>query len=235
MGKLHGKTLAEMGIDWSWHDPQIGSDDMNFQNVSHVIIATPILSHFQVFKQLQNFSGSILIEKPAFIARNHLRYLSDPKISVGLIERFNPAVRIVTSACKTSKFLEFHRHVMVAKDNLFLDLAIHDIDLALNLLEVTSSDEVEIKKFDVSHVDYKLVLIIKGIECRFSWAIGSSSRGLVTDRLKVDFIRQRVVIDQKPVYFPEEQPLRPELTYFLNGGHINGFLSHEVLVNILEC
>jgi predicted dehydrogenase len=124
------------------------------KGVDAVSIATPTVSHHEVAKQCLASGVHVLIEKP--IARTveearELVELAESKgltISVGHIERFNPAVRAAMSVLSSPKFIEVHRlGVFVPRGTdvaVVLDLMIHDIDLILGTVDsdVTSIEAV---------------------------------------------------------------------------------------------
>ncbi len=106
-----------------------------------VSIVVTTSAHYDVASQLIEAGLHCLIEKPvvpSIDAAGKLQKLADSKnvkVTVGQIERFNPAVRGLAEYDVRPAFIEAHR--MAAFDPrgtdvaVVLDLMIHDIDLAL--------------------------------------------------------------------------------------------------------
>ncbi len=127
-----------------------------FGKVDAVSIATPTIYHHEVARELINEKIACLIEKPiASTVEQAEELVSIAKdksvtLTVGHIERFNPAVRALKSFKINPRFIEAHR--LAAFDPrgtdvaVILDLMIHDIDLSLFL---TKS---KVKKIDASAV-----------------------------------------------------------------------------------
>jgi len=127
-----------------------------FDKVDAVSIATPTIYHHEVARELINEKISCLIEKPIASTveqAEELVLLAEDKLvvlTVGHIERFNPAVQALKLYDINPRFIEAHR--LAAFDPrgtdvaVILDLMIHDIDLSLYL---TKS---RVKKIDASAV-----------------------------------------------------------------------------------
>ena len=127
-----------------------------FGKVDAVSIVTPTIYHYEVAKEIMSENISCLIEKPITStveqAEELLTLAKDKSITitVGHIERFNPAVQELKKFDINPRFIEAHR--LAAFDPrgtdvaVILDLMIHDIDLALYL---TKS---KVKKIDASAI-----------------------------------------------------------------------------------
>ncbi len=127
-----------------------------FGKVDAVSIVTPTIYHHEVAKEIISQNISCLIEKPITSTveqAEELLVLAKDKsitITVGHIERFNPAVQVLKKFDINPRFIEAHR--LAAFDPrgtdvaVILDLMIHDIDLALYL---TKS---KVKKIDASAI-----------------------------------------------------------------------------------
>lgn len=109
-----------------------------------VVVATPTVTHAAVAAELLEGGADVLVEKPitatldeadalVALARGKGRVLQ-----VGHIERFNPAVAAVRPLVTDVKFIEAHRlgvFVPRALDvDVVLDLLVHDLDIALDLV-----------------------------------------------------------------------------------------------------
>jgi len=110
-----------------------------------VSIVVPTSAHHEVASFLIKKGVHCLIEKPITVTLDearHLKKLADDtrvKITVGQIERFNPAVLVLRDYRMRPSFIEAHR--LAAFDPrgtdvaVVLDLMIHDIDLVLSFID----------------------------------------------------------------------------------------------------
>ena len=115
-----------------------------------VSIVVPTTAHFETASHLIGHGIHCLIEKPVTARLDEARLLKDLankkriKVTVGQIERFNPAVLALKDYHIKPSFIEAHR--LAAFDPrgtdvaVILDLMIHDIDLALSLVASPVSD-----------------------------------------------------------------------------------------------
>jgi len=109
-----------------------------------VSIVVPTTAHFETAEYLIEHGIHCLIEKPVTARLDEARRLKElagqrgVKVTVGQIERFNPAVLALKEYNIKPSFIEAHR--LAAFDPrgtdvaVILDLMIHDIDLALSLV-----------------------------------------------------------------------------------------------------
>lgn len=242
MGKNHGKTLSELGVHWSWYDPYIEKKEFSLDGITHVIIATPILSHYKVYKTLDGFKGRILIEKPMIVSRNHFEIFSDSRVFPGLLERFNPAVVKLKEVFPNDIVnITFTRLVGYATDNLFLEIGIHDLDLLLMLFDVTNLDRVKICDFGAGKkTEYYLSLILdEKVNCKFSWMVSEEKTRSIecsgVDTLYVDLCNQKVFYNNLLLDVTYQKPLGLELHHFLYSMDlIDSKLSHELMLRVLD-
>lgn len=115
-----------------------------------VSIVVPTSAHFEVASQVIQSNTHCLIEKPITATLDEatkLQHLASDKgvtVSVGMIERFNPAVQALNDLDVQPSFIEAHR--LAAFDPrgtdvaVILDLMIHDIDLAIYLIQSKVTD-----------------------------------------------------------------------------------------------
>lgn len=147
MGKIHSKYLDRLGVEWGFYDPKTKDgkhknfveDIENIQqhNFTHIIISSNEECHFENYRQIRGggYSGPILVEKPAVIRKEDFSIFEDPKLSVGLVERFNPAVRVLKNNLEIDDLIscDFIRCSIKKTANnrvdAFTDVGIHDIDL----------------------------------------------------------------------------------------------------------
>ena len=113
-------------------------------------IVVPTTAHFEIASHLIEHGIHCLIEKPITARLDEARRLGElakqkgVKVTVGQIERFNPAVQALKEYNLKPSFIEAHR--LAAFDPrgtdvaVILDLMIHDIDLALSLIASPVAD-----------------------------------------------------------------------------------------------
>ena len=112
--------------------------------VDAICIATPTLSHFKIAEKAIKSKKHVFIEKPISKTDVEAARLVQLAIEngvigqVGHVERFNPAYQAVEPFLTEPMFIESHR---LAEFNprgtdvsVILDLMIHDIDIALSLV-----------------------------------------------------------------------------------------------------
>lgn len=139
---IEGKTAQKFASEYNVK--AFDSLEQLADNVEAVSIAVPTTAHFETAAFLIERGIHCLIEKPISttveqgtelgrLAKKH-----GVKVTVGQIERFNPAVISLDSATVEPSFIEAHR--LAAFDPrgtdvaVVLDLMIHDIDLCLMLI-----------------------------------------------------------------------------------------------------
>ncbi|MEE8576406.1 MAG: Gfo/Idh/MocA family oxidoreductase [candidate division Zixibacteria bacterium] len=115
------------------------------KSVEAVSIVVPTSAHFEVASELIEARIHCLIEKPVTVTVEQANKLavaakdSSVCVSVGHIERFNPAVAALRNEKMHPSFIEGHR--LAAFDPrgtdvaVVLDLMIHDIDLVLSMVD----------------------------------------------------------------------------------------------------
>lgn len=120
------------------------------QSAQAVSIVVPTSAHCEVAAALIDQGLHCLIEKPITASIEEARQLKrlaemrGVKVTVGQIERFNPAVQALANLDIRPSFVEAHR--LAAFDPrgtdvaVILDLMIHDIDLVLSLVKSPVAD-----------------------------------------------------------------------------------------------
>lgn len=209
MGKIHAKYLDEMGVRWDYVDNDISHKKIlpKYLGIySHIIVATPIDTHYEVYERLAAYDGLILIEKPVVIQREHLDVLKDSRVMAGLNERYNPVTNYLEEVKDGIKKMEFYRD----GSGTFLDVGIHDIDIAMYVLGTS----YEIIKNDESGVDAKFNGIPVTFKCRYTreqqrYAFVTFYNGIVT----ADFKNQ--TINNAPLQ--KCSTIKEELKSFLGG------------------
>lgn len=241
MGKNHGNTLSELGVSWDYHDPSLGHEKLDqLSQFSHVIIATPILDHYFTYRKLSNFDGKILIEKPVVVANSHLSILDDSRIVAGVVERFNPVVmssKKLLGGFKIHKMV-FTREVREVQDNLYFEIAIHDLDL-LNFFFEKSN--IQIRDFKINgKTEYILKLTCNSIDCEFNWRVQPTNpqRHILAEgddlNMKINLIEQEITINNENVNVDKERPLTLELRSFLGGYSLPTKKSHQLMIDVME-
>lgn len=121
-----------------------------YDKVEAVSIVVPTTAHYEIATKMIDAGIHCLIEKPVTLNLSQSHELIEKanqkniKVTVGQIERFNPAVRALESYDINPTFIEAHR--MAAFDPrgtdvaVVLDLMIHDIDLVLTFVKSSIKD-----------------------------------------------------------------------------------------------
>ena len=113
--------------------------------VDAVSLAVTTEMHFEVAKDVLSNNVHMLIEKPITYDLKeadmliHMARERNLVLQVGLIERFNPAIKKLEPLLKNPVFLESHRMNLFTTRGLdvdvVLDLMIHDLDIILHLVQ----------------------------------------------------------------------------------------------------
>lgn len=114
-------------------------------NLDAVIVSTPTSTHYDMASKVINFGLPVLVEKPltynAIEGEKLIKLAAEQNVflTVGYIERFNPAVRELKAMLDRGEtgdplLLEFHRENRrsdrVKDVGVVMDTAVHDIDTA---------------------------------------------------------------------------------------------------------
>ncbi len=115
-----------------------------FHLVDAVVVAVPTHMHFEVARDFLNAGIHVLLEKPCANNLKDAKELFDISIKknlvlhIGHVERFNGAVQELSKIVTDPIFLECKRMSpftdRIKDDGVVLDLMIHDIDIALNIV-----------------------------------------------------------------------------------------------------
>jgi len=117
-----------------------------FERADVASIAVPTINHFEIVEQLIKNKVHCLIEKPIAATCEQAERLiklaeeKDVILSVGYIERFNPAVRALKKYEIYPRFIEAHRLAVFNPGRgtdvaVILDLMSHDIELSIHLIK----------------------------------------------------------------------------------------------------
>lgn len=233
------KSIAEKyKVDY-YNDPmKVFKDD----KVEAVTICTPTITHYDLAKKAIESGKHVLVEKPMTNTVKEAEELirlaekNDVKLTVGFIERFNPAIQraievikkgiigevILAHTKRVSRWPERVGDVGVIKD-----LAIHDIDIVNQLFGVEAGT-VFASAGNIRHTfeDYANIMMCfprnKGAFIETNWLTKRKVRTLTvtgTEGLvNVDFITQTVSIEDEEgitqPFISNGEPLKHELESF---------------------
>lgn len=162
IGKVHAKYLTKNNIDWYWYDPDpVGPlskrcDLNNLNCFDRIFITSPEKYHYDNYVYVRNngYKGKIFVEKPAALKQSHADImLADEKLTVGMVERFNPAVQALKKIIEPDKLIniDFSRCCVAEESSgisIFEDIGIHDIDLLFHLLDLKEVSDYRVIKFN---------------------------------------------------------------------------------------
>jgi predicted dehydrogenase len=268
MGSLHGKYLDELNIDWCWFDPDTVrtlNDSLSkkrldvfshnsLQSFTHFIIATPTHTHEDLLYILLKLNKKILVEKPGVINQRSLHFLENKNVSVGMVERFNPAFQTVSKNIEKSKILNIDfircsaRPVSRIDTNSFIDVGIHDLDLMCQIYSL--SDIKDIKTFRKNNTFTLTAQTNNEQIIRFIWSNETYHKERRVCIRQLDYNLECNLADQtvkkfyitedfknivEDLYVEKKSPLLSELQYFLSANeHINAVDSHSIFLKILS-
>ena len=137
-------------------------------SVDAVSIAVPTVAHYDVAQTCLSAGIDVLLEKPITRTLDEadalvsLAETGGRILQIGLIERFNPAIRALDSVMGTPLFIEAHRlHPFFERGtdvDVLLDLMIHDLDIISHYVKspVSRVDAVGVPvlsdKIDIANV-----------------------------------------------------------------------------------
>jgi predicted dehydrogenase len=118
--------------------------------VDAAIVAVPTTDHARIAVPLLEAGIDVLVEKPIAPDLASARSISDAAAShgrivqVGHLERFNPAVEVISERLTVPLFFEIHRMSVFTPRSLdvdvVLDLMIHDVDVVLAMTGLMPSE-----------------------------------------------------------------------------------------------
>jgi UDP-N-acetylglucosamine 3-dehydrogenase len=224
----------------SWHSR--ADDLLSLSDVDAVCICTPTTSHASIASSAIRYGKNLLIEKPIADTVSQAETIvvqagmTDVRVMVGFIERFNPALRrlqtIIEHGDLGEVVLAFARRVgrwpdRIGDVGVVKDSAIHDIDI-MRFLFNEDPQSVYARAGSIGHKfeDYaQIVLSFSGVKTGFieaNWLTPHKIRTLtVTGKdaiASLNFISQEIVVEDvdmevKPKNVWKE-PLRLELDHF---------------------
>ncbi|HWR82923.1 MAG TPA: Gfo/Idh/MocA family oxidoreductase [Candidatus Deferrimicrobium sp.] len=183
-----------------------------------VSVVVPTICHFEVASYLISQGVHCLIEKPVAVSLHEASRLQElteekgVKVTVGHIERFNPAVQALRGLSVSPAFIEAHR--LAAFDlrgtdvAVVLDLMIHDIDLTLMFVR---SPVVDIQAAAVAVVSEQADIA----NARLTFANGAVAN-LTASRISLREMR-KMRLFQKSGYYSLDLAARQADLYRLSG------------------
>ena len=140
-GINHKRILSDLGVlvatvDKNGKEDYDDVDDVNV-HYDHVVICTPLETHYKLVKRFLNDGKNVFVEKPLAKTTKECKELLDIaknkglKLQCGYVERFNPEVIKLKKSSPLTVFTRENRHYPHIKDSILLDTSVHDIDLAL--------------------------------------------------------------------------------------------------------
>jgi len=213
-------------------------------DVEAVSICTPTITHAELASRAIQEGKHVLVEKPMTSTVGEAEALiraarkQGVYLTVGFVERFNPAVseavKLVSSGEIGEVILAHARRVSrrplrIGDVGVIKDLAIHDIDVILQLFG-NDLEEVYTVAGSIAHKfeDYANVMLkFKGKRTAFvetNWLTPRKVRRLIVTGteglLNVEYITQEITIEnQKRLYQPlieNKEPLQLELQSFVD-------------------
>ncbi len=189
-------------------------------------VCTPTSMHFEVAAALLRAGIHVLVEKPiaatldeadaliALAARHHR------VLTVGHLERFNPAVQALGSLLRGPMFFESHRLSVFSPRSLdtdvVLDLMIHDLDIVLTLAQ---SPVTEVRAVGLPILSGRTDIANVRVEFQSGCVANFTASRVSTERVRklrffqphqyisVDYARQDLlVIEVQPPPGPAAQP-----------------------------
>ncbi len=226
----------------NWHTQL--DEILKNSEIDAVTVCTPSSTHMEVGMQVMENGKDLLVEKPMAVTSNDAEKMIGKArkagviLTVGFIERFNPAVHyakvqlesgrvgeeVLASSRRVSRWPTRIGDVGVVKD-----LAIHDIDIMHWLLK---SDVYEVyavigsqRGSQEDHAN--IVLYFKNGATGFieaNWLTPRKVRKLIVTGsdaiISVDYITQEVTVeDEKGLFSPTltfQEPLKLELAHFVD-------------------
>jgi predicted dehydrogenase len=206
------------------------------------VVATPTITHSSTGCRLMELGLDVLVEKPIADTLESARALIDAAtrhgkiLSVGHLERFNPAIIALESVITKPLFFEIHRLSEFSPRSLdvdvVLDLMIHDLDI---LLSLTGKKPEEIRAAGICILSKKVDIANVRLEFPGGCIANITASRVSTERVRklrlfqpneyisLDYSRQdgarfRVKppmgIDFAPLAVAKDEPLRLELEDF---------------------
>lgn len=265
IGKIHAKYLdLNNSIEWYWYDPFVVSSTYDvhriktiseLQSFDKVFILTPENTHYHIYKDIRKrFSSDIFVEKPAIIKNTEWDMLNDTRLTVGLVERFNPAIQTLKNHINPAAIINIDFSRCCASNScshisILEDIGIHDIDLFFYL---TGADLNNTKDRFITQKNNTILLQINnGILTRFIWSkdtfykerkimVRQSDCTYIADLQEQSVIRYTSTDNKKitveSLFVEKGSPIDNEQKNFLskNPDYITAKKSHKLLLELIN-
>jgi len=198
------------------HDaPVLRGLDEAIERAELVVIATPTSLHFEQARRAVAAGRAVLVEKPlaaaAALASALAAAACAAPLLVGHSERFDPVVRALAARSRDEEILAVRtrRTAAAPNEDLCVNLAVHDIDLAALLARAP----VELVTASGGADEAEIVLRAAGAQARASVARGVARRvraiRLDTSRATYegDLVARRLARQGAPVPLDDDEPL----------------------------
>ena len=228
------------GVDW-----YIDSDNIfEREDVEAVSICTPTITHAEIALRAIEADKHTLIEKPMANSIDEAQQIistarrRNVDLMVGFVERFNPAVTEAINIVSSKKIGEIilaharrvsRRPLRIGDVGIIKDLAIHDIDVTLQLFKKEVIRDVYAVAGSIAHKfeDYANITIRflgnKNVFIETNWLTPRKIRRLIVTgtegTLNIEYIPQEITVENKvgsySPFLTIEEPLRLELEHFV--------------------
>ena len=216
---------------------------------SSLAILSSVESLYSNLIKALDYADYIFIEKPVALQLDHVeKILSDNKVMVGMVERFNPAIQTLKSVINIDNIIniDFSRccvSTQSSRVSIFEDIGIHDIDLLFYLLNLES-----VSDYSVISVDQTTIFTSSEPLSRMIWSKDTffKERKIIVRQkdctYEVDLQEQSVVkhseINKNHVsqslFVEKASPVENEQRAFFNHEVVDCKKSHELLFCLME-
>lgn len=228
------------GVDWYTDTDKI----LERPNVEAVSICTPTVTHAEIALKAIEMGKHVLVEKPMTNTINEAKSLINASkkggihLSVGFVERFNPAVEEAMNVISRGEIGEVilahtrrvsRRPLRIGDVGVIKDLAIHDIDVVTQLFG-SEAEVVFASAGSIAHSfeDFANITVCfdrdRSAFIEANWLTPRKVRSLTVTGTEgliyVEYINQQVVVENNErLYQPfleYGEPLKRELESFVN-------------------
>jgi len=232
---------AEVGaFSRRYQTPGYHDYHMLFGKVDAVSLAVPTALHYEIAREFLHRGVHVLVEKPITTTVEQAAELIDlaqragVTLLVGHVERFKPAVQALRDLMRDPLFVQVRRvrpwdpH-RVMDVGVVLDLMIHDLDIILTLMRspvarisaIGAAIHGEDEDLAVAHLTMQNGCLASFVASRISPVKAAELEITFPDGLvHLNYLRQQMTVrrhgTQQRTVVKGEEPLRAELTHFVN-------------------
>ena len=214
-------------------------------DIEAVSVCTPTVTHAEIALKAIEAGKHTLVEKPMADSIDEAKEIISASLHrntylmIGFVERFNPAVTEAIKVISSNEIGEVilanarrvsRRALRIGDVGVIKDLAIHDIDVVLQLFKKEAVKDVYAVAGSIAHKfeDYaNIVIRFKGNKNVFietNWLTPRKVRRLIVTGtegiINIEYITQEITVENKSrSYMPfltKKEPLRLELEHFVN-------------------